>query len=73
MENSKTNILAENKASEKNAKDLTELATKNGYKSVRFFVSPDKKVSAETVVEDAKAFFMALGNNNESELLFSIK
>lgn len=63
-----TDSFTENKASEKNAKELVELAKNNGYKSIRFFVAPDKNVSSESVIEDAKSFFEKLGNNSKSKL-----
>jgi hypothetical protein len=61
------------KISQKNASELVLLAEKNGYKSIRFFVSPDKKISPESVIEDAKEFFKKLESGAESELVYSSK
>ena len=67
------NPLKDNLASEKFAKELNELATKSGYDSIRFFISPDKKVSAESVIEDVRAFFIADKTGEGIEELFKVQ
>lgn len=73
MDNSSTNLLKEeNKTSEKNAKELTELAEQNGYSSVRFFIAPDQNVSPELAIEDAKAFFADIAKGQGVEEVFRV-
>lgn len=59
--------------SDKIAKDLEELAVNEGYDSIRFFIAPDKTVSPESVIEDARAFFLAEKENKEVESLYYFK
>lgn len=60
MEDNKLkNLVKEESVSKKFAKELEELAKKDGYDSVRFFIAPDKNVSAESVIEDVRAFFLS--------------
>jgi hypothetical protein len=73
METTHTEFLKENKVSDKYAKELTELAEKNGYSSVRFFIAPDQNVSAESVIADAKSFFADIATGQGVELMFHTK
>lgn len=58
MENNLSTLLNDSPTN-KVKRDLQELAKDATYDSIRFFIAPDKNVSTESVLEDAKAFFEA--------------
>lgn len=65
------NPLRKDMVSEKFAQELKELATNSGYDSIRFFISPDKKVSPQSIIEDVRAFFIADKTNEGMEMVYS--
>lgn len=53
IEKLKESIATNPSVSQKNAAELSEIAERLNYSSIRFMVAPDKVVSEEAVIEDA--------------------
>ncbi|WP_018345019.1 hypothetical protein [Cytophaga aurantiaca] len=60
--------IIDNSISKQYAEELEKLASEDGCDSIRFFIAPDKNVSVESVIEDARAFFMAIKNTTDSDM-----